>query len=227
MKKIALVTGGNRGIGKEVCQQLINLNFQVLLGARNKENGEKAAMTLGDSCTFVHLDVNNEDNVEIAAKWVQYKFGKLDVLINNAGIGIGSKGLSGIDMEELKSIMDTNFFGPVRVNKAFLNMLKKSPDGRIINVSSSMGALEELKGGYAGYRLSKAGLNAQTILLSNELKSTKIKVNAVCPGWVNTEMGGTPAPRNVEKGAETIVWLATAEHIPNGKFLRDQEEVSY
>jgi len=227
MKKIALVTGGNRGIGKEVCRQLLGQGYIVLLGARKKESGEDVAKELGEGCVFVHLDVTNEDNVQIAAKWVQYKYGQLDLLVNNAGIGIGSKGLLGIDMMEFQSIMNTNFYGPARVNKAFINLLKKSKDGRIINVSSGMGAMEDLKGGYAGYRLSKAGLNAQTLLLSNELAGSNIRVNAVCPGWVNTDMGGSSAPRNVEKGAETILWLSTEKEIPNGKFLRDKKIIDF
>jgi NAD(P)-dependent dehydrogenase (short-subunit alcohol dehydrogenase family) len=137
----------------------------------------------------------------------------LDILINNAAIGTGTTGAVNADLNEVRQIMETNFYGPWRLSLALLPMLKKSREGRIINLSSGMCALEDLNGGYAGYRLSKAGLNALTILMANELRGTNLKVNAMCPGWVRTDMGGSGAPRPLEKGAETAVWLAT---IPDG-----------
>ena len=135
--------------------------------------------------------------------------------------------LQSVNIEEVKRIMETNFYGPMRMNKTFLPLLKKSDEARIINISSGMGALNSLTGGYAGYRLSKTGLNAQTILLSHELKQTGIKVFSVCPGWVKTDMGGKSAPRPVEKGAETAVWLATEKNPASGKFFRDKKIISW
>ena len=226
MKKIALVTGGNRGIGKEVCRQLLEKDFIVLLAARNKESGQKVVDELSGDCHFLQLDVNSEDSVDVAAKWVQIKFGRLDVLVNNAGV-FGSKGLADIDMKEFQSIMDTNFYGPARVNKAFIPLLRKSGDARIINVSSGMGALTDMGSDSVAYRLSKAGLNVQSIILAKELSGTAIRVNSACPGWVKTDMGGTSAPRSVDKGAETIVWLSTEKEIPNGKFVRDKKVIDF
>jgi NAD(P)-dependent dehydrogenase (short-subunit alcohol dehydrogenase family) len=170
--------------------------------------------------------VSNEDSVRQAKDWVQEKYGKLDVLVNNAGI-ISHKGLVEVETEEVKNTMETNFYGPMRMNHYFIPLLKKGSSAKIINISSGMGALDDLHGGYAAYRLSKAGLNAQTILLANELKSTGIKVFAVCPGWVKTDMGGQGASRPVEKGAETPVWLATTEEGLTGKFYRDKKVIAY
>jgi NAD(P)-dependent dehydrogenase (short-subunit alcohol dehydrogenase family) len=225
MSKIALVTGANRGIGYEIAKQLAHKGFTLLLGAREEQKGETAAARLkaeGVEVQFVLLDITKEESVRHAKEWVEVKYGKLDVLVNNAGI-ISQKNLMEVETEEVKKVMETNFYGPMRMNTIFLPLLKKSKNARIINVSSSVGALNDLSGGYAGYRLSKAGLNAQTILLSNELTGTGIKVFAICPGWVKTDMGGASAPRSVEQGADTAVWLAESEEAVTGKFYRDRK----
>jgi NAD(P)-dependent dehydrogenase (short-subunit alcohol dehydrogenase family) len=227
MNRIALVTGANRGIGYEVCRQLSERGYEVILTARDRKKGESAVKRLGRGVSFQHLDVTDGQTILEARQWVQQRHGRLDVLVNNAGISKGSKGFVDSELEEVRDIMETNFYGPMRVTKAFLPLLRKSADGCIINVSSGMGALEELTGGYAGYRLSKAGLNAQTILLANELKGSKIRVYAVCPGWVRTDMGGRLAPRSVEEGADTIIWLATTQSVPPGKSYRDRREMPW
>ena len=131
------------------------------------------------------------------------------------------------DIEVVKATMEVNFYGPMRLCNAMIPMLRNSRDARIINVSSEMGRLQHLTGGYAGYRLSKAGLNAQTILLSHELAGTSVKVNAVCPGWVRTDMGGPRAPGSTEEGADTIVWLATTDHCPNGAFVSNRRIIDW
>jgi NAD(P)-dependent dehydrogenase (short-subunit alcohol dehydrogenase family) len=229
MSTIALVTGANRGIGYEIAKQLGHKGFTVLLGARDEQKGEIAAARLkaeGVEVQFVLLDITKDESVRQAKEWVEVKYGKLDVLVNNAGI-ISQKNLMEVETEEVKKVMETNFYGPMRVNTVFLPLLKKSKKAKIINMSSGMGALDDLSGGYAGYRLSKAGLNAQTILLANELSGTGIRVFAMCPGWVKTDMGGASAPRSVEQGADTAVWLASTEEGQTGKFYRDRKVISW
>lgn len=228
--KTALVTGGNRGIGLAICRQLADAGIRTLLGARSAEKGQAAVDELKNAGYEVHLlviDVSNESDVQRAAKVVEEEYGGLDILINNAGIGVMSNGVINAATDEIKTIMETNFYGPMYTARAFYPQLKKSSNGRIINMSSGMGALDDLVGGYAGYRLSKAGLNAQTILLANEAQADGIAVNAMCPGWVRTDMGGNNAPRDVDQGADTAVWLATVEPSPTGQFFRDRKQISW
>jgi NAD(P)-dependent dehydrogenase (short-subunit alcohol dehydrogenase family) len=232
MAKTILVTGANRGIGLEICRQLAELGHTVLLTARDKAKGEVAARSLEGDVYAFELDVTKDESVNSCAGNVSAQFDRLDVLINNAAIyklpGTRAAPLRSATAEEVMTIMNTNFFGPLRMNAAFLPLLRKSPEGRVINISSGMGAWDDLRwGGHAGYRMSKVGLNALTVQLAAELGDTPIKVNAMCPGWVRTDMGGAGASRSVKKGAETAVWLATAEKIPTGKFWRDQREIEW
>lgn len=227
MGKVILVTGGNRGIGLEICRQLTELGNEVIMGTRDPEKGKLAAEKLAIPLDVQALDVTNADHIEKLAVYLAESYGSLDVLINNAGIGVGSNGVLKADLTEVKEIMETNFYGPWRLTQAMLSLLEKSEEGRIINISSGMGALNEMAGGYGGYRMSKSALNALTILAANELASTSIKVNAMCPGWVKTEMGGSGAPRTVEQGADTAVWLATEENIVSGLFFRDRKLISW
>jgi len=174
------------------------------------------------------LDVSDEDSIKKAFDFIVTAYGKLDVLINNAGIQIGSAGAIDALLENVKQIMETNFYGSWRICQVLAPLLRKSKEGRIINMSSGMGELNSLSaGGYAGYRLSKTSLNALTIMLSHELENDNIKVNAMCPGWVKTDMGGAGAPRTVSQGADTAVWLATEDKIPNGMFFRDRKPINW
>jgi NAD(P)-dependent dehydrogenase (short-subunit alcohol dehydrogenase family) len=267
--KIVLVTGGNRGIGLEICRQLDKLNHTVILGSRDFEKGIAAARSFSNNVIVKQLDVTNEVSILELFNYIKTEFGKLDVLINNAGIGAkddddvnaviggvknfirtnlstawrvaknfkpvlqnvgigkGKKGATNISLLSVKQIMEINFYGPWRMIQAFIPLLKKSEDGRIINMSSGMGELNSLAGDYPGYRMSKSSLNALTIMFSNELKNQGIKVNAMCPGWVKTDMGGPDAPREVSLGADTALWLATEKEIPTGKFFRDREEINW
>lgn len=226
MKKIILVTGGNRGIGRGICTELAHQGHTVLLGSRSVEDGEEAASAIGGDVTAVKLDVTEDADIMKAAKIISDRFGHLDVLINNAGIISTSAGATSAEPKEVTRVMETNFQGAWRVVQLMLPLLEKSKDGRIVNMSSGMGALDDLTGGHAAYRLSKTALNGLTILLSNELQG-RVRVNAMCPGWVRTEMGGEGASRSVEQGADTAVWLATAETIPTGKFFRDRQEIPW
>lgn len=225
-KKIILITGANRGIGKEIARQMAALNWQVLVAARNFSAAQSVCEEIGNEAIALHLDVTNEDNVRVAVEAVTQKFGKLDVLVNNAAI-MGNASMRSFDLPEIEAAMNTNFMGPIKVSKYFMPLLKKSSDARIINLSSGMGELSSLhSGGYGAYRLSKTSLNAFTILLASELESS-VKVFAMCPGWVQTDMGGKGAPRPVAKGAETAVWLATHDKPVTGKFYRDKKVIDW
>ena len=224
-KKVILVTGANRGIGKEICKQMSALNWQVVVAARNPEAAKQVCDQLGHEAFPVKLDVSDEESVKVAAEIVGDKFGKLDVLVNNAAI-MGNAAMRTFDLNEISEGMNTNFMGPIRTSKYFMPLLKKGADARIINLSSGMGELASLpSGGYGAYRLSKTSLNAFTILLASELQD--VKVFAMCPGWVQTDMGGKGAPRPVEKGAETAVWLATDNQAASGKFYRDKKVIEW
>ncbi|MCB0431372.1 MAG: SDR family oxidoreductase [Flavobacteriales bacterium] len=224
--KTALITGANRGIGLEICRQLAMNGFTVVMGCRDVEKGKQAAAELPGVVQPIELDVSTSKSVRKAAEEVRKKYGRLDVLINNAGISKASKGILDTSMDEIKEMYNVNFYGAIRMVKFFYPLLSESDDARIINMSSGMGSIADLSGSYAAYRLSKASLNALTMILAKEL-SHVVSVYAMCPGWVRTDMGGKSAIRSVEEGAETAIWLATEENIPSGKFYRDKHQIPW
>lgn len=226
MKKI-LVTGGNRGIGREICRQLAAAGHWVLLGARDEEKGRAAAAGMEGHVEVLRLDMGDEASMVAAAELVADRHGHLDVLINNAAIMTGSSPTHTVPIDEVRRVMDVNFFGPLRLSQLLFPLLRNAKEGRIINVSSGMGAHEDLTGGYAAYRLSKAALNDLTILMAGDLRSFGIKVNAMCPGWVKTDMGGAGAQREVAEGADTAYWLATTDTFPTGRFFRDRKMIPW
>jgi NAD(P)-dependent dehydrogenase (short-subunit alcohol dehydrogenase family) len=234
-QKVALISGANKGLGLETGRQLGKLGYTVLLGARDVLKGEVAARQLRDDgidARSVKLDVLKQTDIDAAAAMVESEFGKLDVLVNNAGVMI-EKGwtkntTSETTLDNLRATFDTNLFAVFTVTKAMLPLLKKSEAGRIVNVSSILGSvsLQATKGSptYStklfAYNASKAALNVLTISLAHELRGTKIKVNSAHPGWVKTDLGGSAAPMNVEQGAKTEVELATlGEDGPTGGFF--------
>ncbi|MFQ5694342.1 MAG: SDR family oxidoreductase [Nitrospinota bacterium] len=231
-EKVAVVTGGNRGIGLEVCRQLAAKGVTVVLTARDEEKGRRACEALGGKglgVLFHRLDVTDGRSVRDLARRLQKEFGGLDILVNNAGVLIDRdrSGLN-VDMEAVRETMETNVYGPWRLCQALVPLMRKRRGGRIVNVSSYMGAIRNLGGGYPAYRLSKAALNALTLILADELRGTKILVNSMTPGWVRTDMGGRSAPRSVEEGADTAVWLALLpDGGPTGKFFEDRKVVPW
>lgn len=229
-KRIAIVTGANRGIGYEVVRQLSEKNWTVILTARHEARGRTARDDLagrGLDVRFHLLDVTDAEQVGRLGRDLAAEPGRLDVLVNNAGILMKEdRGSVRTPIETLRLTMETNFFGPFRVSQALLPLLNRSDDARIINVSSGLGQLSDGGGGYPAYSISKAALNMMTVQFAEDFGG-RVKVNSVCPGWVRTEMGGPGAPRSVEKGAESIVWLATESKIPNGKFIRDRKEIPW
>lgn len=231
MEKIALVTGTNRGIGLEISKQLAASGITVVMTARNMQAGRPLVSELRKQWKHVwfhQLNVDDENSIQDGYSYIETSFGKLDILINNAGIFLDDgKNATELDMDILRSTMETNLYGPIRLIQVMLPLLKKSNDARIINLSSTMGQFAVLGPRSAAYRISKAALNAMTVIFSAELAPHGIKVNAVHPGWVKTSMGGANAPLPVEKGADTAVWLATAEKIPNGKFIQNRTVIEW
>lgn len=223
--KRIVVTGANRGIGKEICRQLVDQGHEVILAARSKEKGEQAAKEVG--AHFMELDVADANNISSFIEHFEDKYNHLDVLVNNAGVfSDKDKRATNPDFKDIRNTLETNLLGPWQLSVGLFEALKKSKDPRIINVSSGLGAMSEMGGSYPAYRLSKLGINAMTRMMHSELEEG-ITINTMCPGWVKTDMGGPGASRTAEKGAETAVWLATAAAIPNGKFLRDKEVVKW
>jgi NAD(P)-dependent dehydrogenase (short-subunit alcohol dehydrogenase family) len=239
-QQVALVTGSNRGIGFEIAKQLAMKKIQVVLTSRNSANGEAALKRLtrddGGGIKKVvpmQLDVTNQVSVDRLLNKVEKTFGRLDILVNNAAILIDRDDVvaSSADLETVKTTLETNLIGAWRMCKAFIPLMKKNNYGRIVNVSSGAGEFEYMatSGGYwPAYCVSKASLNALTVMLASELKGTNILVNAVCPGWVRTDMGGSNAPRSVQEGAATPVWLATLpDGGPAGLNFYDKKQISW
>jgi len=231
---VALVTGANRGIGREVARQLAERGYQVLLGARDAAKAETAAKQLaeetGGSVRPLALDVADPQSIATAARSVHDDPGRLDVLVNNAGIG-SDFGVAGVapDFDAIQRALDTNFYGAYRLTVALPDLLRASSRPRIVNVSSGMGGVAEMGGWSPGYRVSKAALNAVTRILSTELAGEGFLVNSACPGFVNTDMGGPMgATKPVADGAAGIVWLATLpDDGPSGGFFRDGQPVAF
>jgi NAD(P)-dependent dehydrogenase (short-subunit alcohol dehydrogenase family) len=229
--KTALVTGGNKGIGREVARQLAKKGFQVFVGARSRDAGRKAAEEIakqGGKATFLAIDINDNESVTGSAREFAKIVDHLDVLVNNAGIMMdGDDAILKISDDLVRKTLETNTLGALRVTRAFVPLLAKSKAPRVINVSSGGGQLTGGADGWSpAYCISKTALNGVTSQLAAALP--KFAVNSVCPGWVRTDMGGSNATRSVEEGADTIVWLASeAPQNLTGKFLRDRKEIPW
>jgi NAD(P)-dependent dehydrogenase (short-subunit alcohol dehydrogenase family) len=229
--KSILITGSNRGIGFEIARQCGKKDFHVIISGRDEAALNKAQKELAKENIQVDillLDVSNPDSITKAAKDFSKAHKELHVLINNAGIGIrGDTSLLRNSEDILNTTLQTNSYGPLRVTKAFIPYIPKG--GRIINISSGGGSMTDETGGWwPAYCVSKTLLNSITRQLAYELEPNNIAVNAVCPGWVRTDMGGLSATRSVHKGAETPVWLADeAPQNLTGKFLRDKKVIPW
>ena len=230
-RPLALVTGANRGIGLEVVRQLADEHgFDVLLGARDADKGRDAADSL-DVEGAVHvlvLDVADQESVEAAARQVGEEHGRLDVLVNNAGVDYDTDQTAlGADLDRVRRAYETNVLGAWRTAQAFAPLLRQAPHGRLVNVSSGAGALTDAGGGAPGYSTAKAALNMLTVKLAAELRDDGVLVDAVCPGWVATEMGGSGG-RPLRDGGESVVWAATlADGGPTGGFFRDGRRIDW
>lgn len=231
-QKIALVTGGNRGIGYEICRQLARLGIRVVLGSRDAAKGVAAARELiadGLPVQARQLDVANAKSIEACMDWIRRDLGRLDILVNNAGIMI-EEGDADPEQEIqiIRDTMQTNVYGPLLLARLAISIMKSRRYGRIVNLSSGMGSLTEMGAGYIAYRMSKAGINVVTRVLAAETEGMGILINSVDPGWVQTSMGGSGASRTVQKGAETPVWLATLpDNGPTGALFRDRKAIPW
>ncbi len=227
IKKVALVTGANKGLGLEIAKQLGQQGITVVMAARDEGKAKTAAEELkreGFDAYPVKLDVTNAEDIAKLPQFFQEHFGQLDILINNAGVTYDFDG--DITADTLRRTYETNVIGPFAITKALLPLLKASPAGRIVNQSSMLGSLALMSKGQGGefakpgYTTSKAALNMLTVITARELKDTKVKVNAAHPGWVQTDLGGKNAPLTVQEGAQTAVTLATLDESgPTGAFL--------
>lgn len=234
--RTALVSGANRGIGFEIVRQLARLGVLAVIGARDPKDGMRAAEQLqseGLDIPVVALDVDKETAAAEAVAEVKRLYGRLDVLVNNAGILIDGPGgfnasLFDLTADTVRRTFETNLIGPIRLIQAAVPLMREQGYGRIVNLSSGAGQLAEMGSGFPAYRMSKTALNALTRIAAAELSGTNIKVNAMCPGWVRTDMGGPEATRSVEEGADTAVWLATLpDDGPTGGFFRDRKPFAW
>lgn len=231
---VALVTGANRGIGREVARQLAERGYEVILSARDDAKAEQAAAEVaaqtGAGVSALTLDVADPASIAAAAARLEQSPGRLDVLVNNAGVGT-DWGVSGTapDFDAMDRALQTNFYGAYRLTVAVLGLLRASAHPRIVNVSSGMGGITEMGGWSPGYRVSKAAMNAMTRILSTELAGEGVLVNSACPGFVRTDMGAPMgATKPVEDGASGIVWLATLpDDGPTGGFFRDGSPIAF
>jgi len=211
MKRIALVTGSTRGIGREVARQLAARGLEVIVAGRGE------------------VDIADERSVEAMGERVEREYGRLDVLVNNAAILLDEgKSIVDVDARDFEQTWRVNVLGAFLMTKRFAPLLRKSGHGRVVNVSSGAGQLSSMSGYAPSYSTSKAALNAITILFANSLRGDGVLVNCADPGWVRTDMGGSSAPRSVEEGADTIVWLATLpDGGPTGGFFHDRKKIAW
>jgi NAD(P)-dependent dehydrogenase (short-subunit alcohol dehydrogenase family) len=241
---VAVVTGGNRGVGLEICRQLAAIGYAVVLGSRDLRQAELAAKEIdpeGERITPCHIEVDNSVNVEQLAEWVRERYGRVDAVVNNASAPPDLWAIAGnTDLSPVAEALDINLFGAWRVTQALLPLLRSSPRPRIVNVSSEGGSIALMNGGRPAYSVSKAALNALTRLLAGELYRDGILVNAVCPGWMPNDGnrgGGAAAAaagrargaaRSYAQGAASVVWAVTLPNGgPTGTFTRDGRELPW
>ena len=230
--RIIVITGASRGLGRAAAQRLLREGHRVIATAREATAlDDLRAQAPGEGTIECHvLDVTNDASVAAFAAWLKQRTHRVDALINNAGVSLGSYSASVLELslDTLRATLETNLFGALRVTQALAPLLRASPAGRIVNLSSGLGQLADMGSGVPAYRISKTALNALTRILSVELGDSRIKVNSACPGWCRTDMGGSDAPRSAEEGIDTIVWLATLDDDgPTGGFFRDRKSIPW
>jgi len=232
-KKIAIVTGGNRGLGLEIAKQLMKSELFVAVGARDTAKCEAAMQALkplGPNAVAYPLDVNDTHSVRRFVEEVDRQHGAPSVLVNNAGVYPEATDATVVDSPTSiwRETFETNLFGAVRMCREVVPLMRKLRYGRIVNISSGLGQMQKMAEGSPAYRVSKAALNALTRTLAAEVAGSGILVNAMSPGWVRTDMGGEGAPRSVEEGADTAVWLyLLPSNGPTGQFFRDRKPIPW
>jgi len=220
--QVALVTGANRGIGAAIAAGLADHGATVYAGVRDPESFDPP-----EGQRVVELDVTDPGAAERAIDRIRDERGRLDALVNNAGVMDGREPLDETSIDDVERTLATNLRGPTVLTKVALPLLLEGERPRVVNLSSGMGALSGMDGGSPAYRVSKTGINGLTAYLHAEYGARGLLANAVCPGWVRTDMGGPSASRSVERGAETPVWLARFRDGPGGRFWRDREQIDW
>lgn len=232
-KRIAIVTGGNRGLGREIARQLMKADVFVVVGARDKARCDAALELLrpeGKNVDAFPLDVTDTRAVKRFVEQVDKQHGAPSILVNNAGIYPESTSARVVDTSTAvwRETFETNLFGAVRMCREVVPLMRKLRFGRVVNLSSGLGQLHQMGEGSPAYRVSKAALNALTRTLAAEVAGSGILVNSMSPGWVRTDMGGENAPRSVEEGADTAVWLCLLpSNGPTGQFFRDRNPIPW
>jgi len=231
---ISVITGASRGLGRAAAHRLATMENQVVIAtARDPADLGPVCSKLqmsGHKLETHQLDVTDDASVAALRDWIAERFGRIDVLINNAGILVDrhSTSILELPLDMLRATLDTNLFGMLRVTQALLPLMRSSRAGRVVNLASSMGQLAEMDAGAPAYRISKTAVNALTRILAVETANSGIKVNSVCPGWCRTNIGGPEAPRSPEEGVDTVVWLATLpDDGPTGGFFRDRAPIPW
>ena len=232
-RKVAIVTGGNRGIGREIARQLARQQVSVVIGARDPDKGDRAAAEMkaeGLEVASLQLDVIDTKSVRRFVERVDKQFGAPSILVNNAGVFPESyeARVTQVPTSVWRETIETNLFGAVRMCREVVPLMQRLRYGRVVNISSGMGQMQKMGAGSPAYRVSKAALNALTLTLAAEVAAEGILVNSMSPGWVRTGMGGDEAPRTAEEGAETAVWLALLpSNGPSGQFFRDRKPIPW
>jgi NAD(P)-dependent dehydrogenase (short-subunit alcohol dehydrogenase family) len=239
MRRVAVVTGANRGIGFEISRQLARRGYAVILTARDPAKGRAAVRVLareGFDVTFHRLDVTDAAGIKRFARHLRRKVGRLDVLVNNAGIYLEGgyvddrppESVFDESIDKVRVTMETNLYGPYQLCQALIPLMREGGYGRVVNVSSRSGQLSGMGGREAAYRMSKAALNALTRILAAELPGGQVLVNSMSPGWVRSDMGGPKAPKTLAEGADTAVWLAMLpKRGPHGGFFRERKPIPW
>ena len=231
---ITVITGASRGLGRAAARHLTTVEGHLVVAtARNCADLDPLQSELeiaGHPIECRQLDVTDDKSVAALREWLGNRFGRVDVLVNNAGISIDHYSTSVLELplDSLRTTLETNLFGVLRVTQALVPLMRLSRAGRVVNLSSGLGQLSDMDSGVPAYRISKTALNALTRILAAETAGSRIKVNAACPGWCRTDLGGQDAPRSPEEGIDTVVWLATLpDDGPSGVFFRDRRAIPW
>lgn len=234
--RVALVTGANRGLGREISRRLAASGLRVVMSARDQQASEQAAAAVPNAVPC-RLDVRDRARIPVAVAEILERHGRIDVLVNNAGVQLdGPEPLSDMPVGVLEQTLTTNVYGPLLLTQAVVPAMCRQDYGRVVNLSSTMGAFSDIldpASPYAAvdspaYRYSKGALNLLTALFARQLAGTNVLVNSACPGWVRSGLGSERAPLSIEEGADTPVWLATLpDGGPSGGFFRERQPIPW
>jgi NAD(P)-dependent dehydrogenase (short-subunit alcohol dehydrogenase family) len=231
--RVAIVTGANRGLGLEICRQLARLGHRVVLTSRDAAKGRAACKALKDAGLAIEyrtLDVTSARSIDALAAFIGDSFQRADILVNNAGVMLDARGTRFLDSQlaTYRTTFEANVWGPLLLTQALMPLMLKNRYGRIVNMSSGLGQLTDMGNSTPAYRMSKTAVNALTCIAAAEARGSNVLVNAACPGWVRTDMGGSGATLSVEQGADTPVWLATLpDGGPSGGYFRDRKPIPW